>query len=129
MLARALHAALAGGTVIVAAVAWFVRGGMADPPPDLPLLRYIALATSGAGLAVAWLVRSRVEPASGGVGDPAWWKANLGRCIVVWAQLDFVGILGAVVYLITGHLASAVVIVTAALAGFALFTPSRLAGE
>jgi hypothetical protein len=44
---------------------------------------------------------SRLTPPQPGTSQDDWWRANLGRVIVIWALVEAPALLGTVVHLIT----------------------------
>ena len=101
--ARIIHGALVFGVLLFWALAWAISD-RSLPEGALPERRvlYIALALLSAGLFGAAAFRAgRLPLPSRGVTEDDWWRANLGRAIVVWALVEAPTILGLVAYTLT----------------------------
>ena len=101
--ARVIHGALVLGVIMFSVLAWAIsdRSLPAEALPDRRVL-YIALALLSATLfgAAAFRVARLPAPARGATEDD-WWRANLGRAIVVWALVEAPTLLGLVAYTLT----------------------------
>ena len=101
--ARVIHGALILGIVMFSVLAWAIRD-RAVPAEALPERRvlYIGLALVSAVLfgAAAFNVGRLPAPARGASEDD-WWRAHLGRVIVVWALIEAPTLLGVVAYTLT----------------------------
>jgi hypothetical protein len=126
--ARIIHGALMLGVVLFWLVAWFVARQTALPVDALPDRRvlYIALALVSAGLfGGAMFTANRLVPPTRGSSQDDWWRANLGKAIVVWALAEAPAILGTVAYLLTRDF-RALLATFIGLLFFAAYRPSRL---
>jgi hypothetical protein len=122
--ARVIHLALVLGVVVAAAALLALRTAAAAapaPPVLLPVLVAVAIGTVGGALAL----KARLPERTAGVGDDAWWAANLGRAVPVWALLEAAGIVGAVFYFI-GVGRAGLIVAAAALALLVANGPGRL---
>lgn len=122
--ARIIHTALVLGVVVAAAVLLAVRSAAypADPPPLLlPVLVAVALTT----VALAFVLRARLPVRTSAMTDDAWWRANLGRVVPMWALLESTGMVGAVFYFI-GVGRAGLIVAAAALALLVANGPGRL---
>ena len=101
--ARVIHGALVLGVIMFSVLAWAIsdRSLPAEALPDRRVL-YIALTLLSATLfgAAAFRVARLPAPARGATEDD-WWRANLGRAIVVWALVEAPTLLGLVAYTLT----------------------------
>jgi len=124
-----VHAALILGLVMFGLVAHLV--GSARPPLRVALpggdalhlwLLLIGLVPFGASIALA---RRLPAPRAGATGDE-WWRANLGRAVLIWALIEAPTLFGLVAYLLTRNTRVLLVSVVGLLL-FATFRPARLA--
>jgi hypothetical protein len=124
-----VHAALILGIVMFGVVAHLA--GTALPPLRVALpggdalhlwLLLIGLVPFGASIALA---RRLPAPLPGATRDD-WWRANLGRAVLIWALIEGSTLLGLVAYLLTRNTRVLLVSVVGLLL-FATFRPSRLA--
>lgn len=81
-----------------------------------------------AGYGAALVLRGRIQPPDGGTPEDAWWTANQTRMLLVWALVEGPMLLGGVVYLLQGDLATLVTVVGAGLLLMILHAPARLRG-
>ena len=126
--ARIIHACLVLGVLLLGLVAWFVAGRTALPIAVLPERRvlYIALFLVSAALfGGAMFTANRLVPPPPGSSRDDWWRANLGKAILIWVLVEGPAILGTIVYLITRDFR--VLLATfAGLLFFGAYRPSRL---
>jgi hypothetical protein len=126
--ARIIHGSLVLGVLLLCLVAWFVAGRTALPVDVLPERRvlYIALFLVSAVLfgGAMFTANRLVAPARGSSQDE-WWRANLGKAILIWALVEGPAILGFVAYLLTRDF-RALLATFAGLLFFGAYRPSRL---
>ncbi len=129
--ARIIHGCLVLGVMLFWLVAWFAAARTALPVDALPDRRvlYLALALVSAGLfGGAAFTAGRLQPPMRGASQDDWWRANLGKAIVIWALVEGPAILGTVAYLLTRDFR----VLLATFIGlllFAAYRPSRLVGR
>ncbi len=126
--ARIIHASLVTGVLLFWAVAWYVGRENSLPASALPERRvlYIALFLVTAMLfAGAVFAAGRIAAPAPGTTQDAWWQANLGRAIVVWALVEAPAFLGLVAYVLTRDFRVLIATLTGLLL-FANYRPSRL---
>ena len=102
--ARIIHGALTVGVVMLCAVSWFLAERTALPVEALPDRRvlYIGLFLASAVLfGGAMFTVNRLVPPGAGASQDDWWRANLGRAVMVWSLVEAPAILGTVAYLLT----------------------------
>ncbi len=128
--ARIVHASLVTGVVLFWVVAWYVgKEGAATPAETLPDRRvlYVALFVVAAVLfGAAVFAARRLAPPAAGTSQDDWWRANLGRAIVVWALVETPALLGLVAYFLTRDFRVLIATLTGLLL-FGNYRPSRLA--
>lgn len=108
--ARLIYFAIAVTPFLVAAMAWFYTGG-GDAPMDGPAPHWFYLwgGTILGGAALWAVVRSRVLGLVERAGRPRPAEAEasvaglLTQLILAWAGAELVGLAGAFVFLLTGH--------------------------
>jgi hypothetical protein len=126
--ARIIHAALVLGVVMFWLVAWYVGRSSAMPVHALPDRRvlYVALVLVSAVLFGAAMFRAgrlgRVVP---GTSQDEWWRANLGKAIMVWALVEAPALLGLLAYTFT-HDFRVLIATLTGLLFFGAYRPSRL---
>jgi hypothetical protein len=129
--ARLLHAALFAGTA-VAVVTLATLGSTAEIPPLAlsdgaeTLIRGLVLTLAAVGTVGLRIVRRAFPPPPPAGTADAWWRANLGRAVTLWAFPDGVGIAGAVAYFLSGDALTFALAVGWALAMFVMYAPGRL---
>jgi hypothetical protein len=126
--ARIIHASLVLGLVMFWLVAWFVAQRHALPVSALPDRRvlYVALFLVSAMLfGGAMFTANRLRPPAPGASQDDWWRANLGKAILIWALVEGPAILGTVAYLLTRDFRALVATFTGLLF-FGTYRPSRL---
>ena len=127
--ARLIHAALVLAVVLFWLVAWYTQSDV--PAVELPNRRvlYISLTVVSASLfgAAAFTVNRLTPPARGSSADD-WWRANLGRAVLVWALVEAPALVGTVAYLLTRDF-RALLAPFIGLLLFANYRPTRLSGS
>jgi len=127
--ARIIHAALVLGVMLFMGTAWYIGSDSALPMSALPDRRvlYLGLFVVSAVLfGGAMYTAARLTPAGPGVSQDAWWKANLGRAIGIWALVEAPALLGTVAFLLTHDFRTLIAPFTGLLL-FVNYRPSRLA--
>jgi hypothetical protein len=126
--ARIIHGSLVLGVLLFCLVAWLVATRTALPVAVLPDRRvlYLALFLASAGLfGAAIFTATRLEPSRGGSSQDDWWRANLGKAILIWTLVEGPAILGTVAYLLTRDF-RALLATFVGLLFFGAYRPSRL---
>lgn len=102
--ARIIHAALVLGVLTFWLVAWYLGHTSAVPAEALPDRRvlYVALALVSATLfGAAMFTAGRLGHIRAGTSQDDWWRANLGKAIVIWSLVEAPSLLGLVAYTLT----------------------------
>lgn len=102
--ARIIHAALVLGVLTFWLVAWYLGHTSAVPAEALPDRRvlYVALALVSATLfGAAMFTVGRLGHIRAGTSQDDWWRANLGKAIVIWSLVEAPSLLGLVAYTLT----------------------------
>jgi hypothetical protein len=126
--ARIIHAALMLGIVMFWVVAWWLGRSSAMPVYALPDRRvlYIALFLVSAVLfGVAMFRANRLGRVAAGTSQDDWWRANLGKAVVVWALVEAPALLGLIAYTFTHDFRVLIATLTGLLL-FGAYRPSRL---
>jgi hypothetical protein len=126
--ARIIHGSLVVGVTLFWAVAWYVASATALPVSALPDRRvlYIALSLVSAALfGGAMFTANRLAPMARGSSQDDWWRANLGKAVLIWGLVEAPAILGTVAYLLTRDF-RALIATFIGLLFFAAYRPSRL---
>jgi hypothetical protein len=127
--AKIIHAALMLGVILFYAVAWYVGTKTSMPISAVPDRRvlYVGLfLVSATVFGAAAYSATRLTPAAPGTSQDDWWRANLGRAIVVWSLIEAPTLLGTVAFLLT-HDFRSLIATFAGLLFFVNYRPSRLA--
>ena len=127
--AKIIHAALMLGVILFYAVAWYVGTKTSMPISAVPDRRvlYVGLfLVSATVFGAAAYSASRLTPAASGTSQDDWWRANLGRAIVVWSLIEAPTLLGTIAFLLT-HDFRSLIATFAGLLFFVNYRPSRLA--
>jgi hypothetical protein len=127
--AKIIHAALVLGILLFYAVAWYVGSQTSMPVSAVPERRMLYLGLflmSAVVFGAAAHMAGRLTPAGPGTSQDDWWRANLGRAIVVWSLIEAPTLLGTVAYLVT-HDFRALIATFTGLLFFVNYRPSRLA--
>lgn len=125
--ARIIHGALVLGILTFGVLAWALRD-RSLPAEVLPNRRvlYIALALLSATLfGGAMFSVARLPAPTGGASEDAWWSANLGRVVVIWALVEAPTLLGVIAYSLTRDFRTLVAPFIGLLL-FASYRPGRL---
>jgi hypothetical protein len=126
--ARIIHAALVLGIVMFWVVAWWLGRSSAMPVYALPDRRvlYVALFLVSAVLFGAAMFRAnRLGRVAAGTSQDDWWRANLGKAVVIWALAEAPALLGLVAYTFTRDFRVLIATLTGLLL-FGAYRPSRL---
>jgi hypothetical protein len=126
--ARIIHAALVIGVLMFWLVAWYLGGASVMPVYALPDRRvlYIALFLVSAILfGAAMFTAGRLSRPAPGTSQDEWWRANLGKAVVIWALVEAPALLGLVAYLLTHDFRALIATLTGLLL-FGNYRPSRL---
>jgi hypothetical protein len=126
--ARIIHAALVLGVLIFWFVAWSLGRSSAMPVYALPDRRvlYVALVLVSAVLFGAAMFRaSRLGRVAPGTSQDEWWRANLGKAVVIWALVEAPALLGLIAYTFTHDFRVLIATLTGLLL-FGAYRPSRL---
>ena len=127
--ARIIHAAMVLGVVMFWAGAWYVGASASLPVPTIANRRvlYVGLvAVSAILFGAAVYTAGRLAPAHTGLSRDEWWRANLGRAIVVWGLVEAPALLGTTAYFLTHDFRTLLAPFTGLLL-FVNYRPSRLA--
>jgi hypothetical protein len=126
--ARIIHGALVLGVMLFWGAAWYIGTRYSMPVSAIPDRRFLYLGLflfSGIMFGAAVYTAGRLTPPTSGISQDAWWQANLGRAIVVWALVETPALVGTAVYLLTRDFRTLI----APFVGLLLFVnyrPSRL---
>ncbi len=122
--ARIIHMALIAGIVMFVVVASLVR----ETPPSsestatlgrlIPILAVVAFSA-------AIIVARRLPRRTSTQSKDEWWRSNQPGAIVVWALVESVGLLGSVLYFLSGSY-SYLIWVGLSLLMFLFYSPGRL---
>ena len=126
--ARIIHAALVIGVLMFWLVAWYLGHSPVAPAEALPdrKVLYVALALVSAVLfGGAMFTAGRLGPIRSGTSQDDWWRANLGRAIVIWSLVEAPSLLGLVAYLLTRDFRT-LIATFIGLLFFGSYRPSRL---
>ena len=131
--ARVIYGALFAGTLVATIVLVAVRSNMDSGMPALgptarTLLRALVLTVAAGGTIGLRVIRGALPPAPASGAADAWWQANLGRAVTLWAFPDGVGIAGAVAFFLSGDVLVLALAAGWALAMFVTYAPHRLGG-
>ena len=126
--APVLHGALVVSSIATVGVVFFLRGGvpLALLPQARALLTYVGFGAAVVIAAVAVAIRGRIPQLERGTDADAWWRANRGRLVAVWALCEVAVILGAVLWLLTDAQAVFVALTGTGLFLLAAYRPSKL---
>jgi hypothetical protein len=114
--ARVLHRVLFGGLLLLSVIFLLITFGLHDAPLMAPgesatMIGFV-FAASGLILVIAAITffRQRVPTRASGQDDATFWRAALGPAVSVWVMIVGAGMISAVGALLTGSLASALVV-------------------
>lgn len=127
--ARVLYVAITFAAVAATGVLAALRATGVSPyalPIPLPdaVLRTAAIVLLAGATVVLRVVRATLSPARGDAD--AWWVANLGRTMGIWALADGAAVAGGVAYLVSGDGLVLALAAGWAAAMFVRHTPGRL---
>ena len=126
--ARIIHAALVLGIITFWLVAWYLGQTSAVPADALPDRRvlYVALALVSAVLfGGAMFTAGRLGPMRAGTSQDDWWRANMGKAVVIWSLVEAPSLLGLVAYMLTRDFRT-LIATFIGLLFFGSYRPSRL---
>lgn len=126
--ARIIHAALVLGVMMFWVVAWYLGQSSAVPADALPDRRvlYVALALVSATLfGGAMFTAARLGPIRAGTSQDDWWRANMGKAVVIWSLVEAPSLLGLIAYTLT-HDFRTLIATFIGLLFFGSYRPSRL---
>jgi hypothetical protein len=126
--ARIIHAALVLGIITFWLVAWYLGQTSAVPAEALPDRRvlYVALALVSAVLfGGAMFTVGRLGPVRAGTSQDDWWRANMGKAVVIWSLVEAPSLLGLVAYTLTRDFRT-LIATFIGLLFFGSYRPSRL---
>jgi hypothetical protein len=124
--ARIVYIGLLASTIIISGGALAVSLSLGTVTSGTGSIDWIALVVGLGILGIVLQRRQRLEAQSAGGWADAWWQANSGAALVLWALLEFTSTIGSVVLFATGHIVVFVVLVFLALSGLLLLSPGRL---
>jgi len=124
--ARILHLGLTVTAVVLAGVAWFLRGRLALPAGTGGALTFAAYALAASGLLAGLALRRLIPGRNASEPPDFWWRANLPKALAAWAVGESIVLLGALVYLVGGQLAAAAAVALAGVAVLVATAPARL---
>ena len=126
--ARIIHAALVLGIITFWLVGWYLGQTSAVPAEALPDRRvlYVALALVSAVLfGGAMFTAGRLGPIRAGTSQDDWWRANMGKAVVIWSLVEAPSLLGLVAYMLTRDFRT-LIATFIGLLFFGSYRPSRL---
>jgi hypothetical protein len=126
-----MHLALLVGTVLIggvfAALRWETQGVTLDlSAMERTLLRVVVLVLIVGGTVGLRVVRAALPPAPREAERAAWWAANGGRMLTLWVFPEGVGVMGAVLYFVSGDRLILVLPFGWAIAMLLLYAPGRI---
>ena len=126
--ARIIHAALVAGVLTFSMVAWYIGQSSAVPAEALPdrKVLYVALTLVSAVLfGGAMFTVARLGHIGSGDSQDDWWRANLGKAVLIWSLVEAPCLLGLVAYTLT-HDFRTLIATFIGLLFFGSYRPSRL---
>ena len=131
--ATILHLALLLGPLLFYGVAAWLRWRPgATPQPALAgadVLRLACYAVAATMFAGALMLRLKIQPPTAGEDETAWWGKHQGKALVVWALVEGGMLLGGVVFLLLGDIATIIGVGGAGTLLMLLTPPGRLVGS
>ena len=109
-------------------VAWYVGSITSMPISAVPDRRVLYLGLfffSAVLFGAAVYSAGRLTSSSAGLSQDEWWRANLGRAVVIWALTETPTLLGTVAFLLTHDFRTLIATFTGLLL-FVNYRPSRL---
>lgn len=128
-LIRVMHGALLAGPLIIAAALWYALGNRLVIPALTGPVGYGLYAVCAGGFAFGVLWRSRIPARAPGESLDAFWRANLPRAFALYALLEGVAVLGAIIAVLGGQQYPGMAVMLVYLGIMLTFSPGRLAGE
>jgi hypothetical protein len=119
-----VYIGIVASTIIVSVGAAVVSASLHTTNTSFGALDGLALLAGLGGLGAVLRLRGALPESTGG---DAWWRANAGACLVLWALLELVALIGSTLLFITGHVVVFAVLVLAAMGGLVTLSPGRLA--
>jgi len=116
------------GVMLFYGVAWYVGSKASMPVSAVPDRRVLYLGLffiSAVLFGAAVYTAGRLTRPSAGVSQDEWWRANLGRAVVIWALTETPTLLGTVAFLLTHDFRTLIATFTGLLL-FVNYRPSRL---
>ena len=126
--ARIIHAALVAGVLTFSVVAWYLGQSSAIPAEALPdrKVLYVALTLVSAVLfGGAMFTVARLGHIRTGDSQDDWWRANLGKAVLIWSLVEAPCLLGLVAYTLTRDFRT-LIATFIGLLFFGSYRPSRL---
>ena len=128
-LVRVMHGALLAGPLIIVAALWYALGNRLAIPALTGPVGYALYALCAGGFAFGVLWRSRIPARAPGESPDAFWRTNLPRAFALYALLEGVAVLGAIIAVLSGQGYTALAVTLVYLGLMFAFSPGRLAGE
>ncbi|TFG48934.1 MAG: hypothetical protein E4H38_05705 [Gemmatimonadales bacterium] len=126
---RIMYWALLVGPFVIATALWFALGGRVVIPGLSGTTGYVMYAVCAAGFAFGVIWRSRIPARAPGESFDGFWRTNLPRAFGLYALLEGVAVLGAIVSLLSGQQYTAMAVMLVYGGIMSAFSPARLAGE
>jgi hypothetical protein len=128
-LVRVMYGALLAGPLVIVAALWYALGNRLVIPALTGPVGYLLCALCAGGFAFGVLWRSRIPARAPGESPDAFWRANLPRAFALYALLEGVAVLGAIIAVLGGRPYTALAVTLVYLGIMLTFSPGRLAGE
>src|SRR3990167_4773388 len=126
---RVMHGALLAGPLIIVAALWYALGNRLAIPALTGPVGYALYALCAGGFVFGVLWRSRIPARAPGESPDAFWRTNLPRAFALYALLEGVAVLGAIIAVLSGQGYTALAVTLVYLGLMFAFSPGRLAGE
>ena len=126
--ARTLHAFLIASTLIVSVGALVAVRSAGPTASGVVPLELAALLIGLSLLTMVYLLRTRILPRASAESEDEWWRAHLGKALLLWSLLEFSALVGALTLFLTRHVLGFSLLALLALAGLFLVAPARLTG-
>ncbi len=124
-----VYAGIMASTIIVTLGAFVVSKSLGSMTYAVAAFDSVVFVV-GLGVLIAGLrQRRRLDGQRRAGANEQWWVENAARTLVLWGLLELGALIGAGLLFATGHLPVYAVLAGVALAGLALSSPGRLAGE
>ena len=128
-LVRVMYGALLAGPLIIVAALWYALGNRLAIPALTGPVGYALYALCAGGFVFGVLWRSRIPARAPGESPDAFWRTNLPRAFALYALLEGVAVLGAIIAVLSGQGYTALAVTLVYLGLMFAFSPGRLAGE